>query len=205
MARPAQQQQHAEHDEVDAEAKAEHLGKRLSVEGANCPRRTPPKTAVTRPARPYKTTIERRFTVGNAKGAETPRAGPGRRRRRRVPGTRRPRPRRPAPPGGRGGGHATAPCARLYGASLWGQKVAEQNDTMARPSALIAPLPSAPLFLAGGWRWTCGITARPSSFTHRQRVLLVEAEVHEPTRFRVTSVKILRSGPSRVHDESQVS
>jgi hypothetical protein len=35
----------------------------------NCPGRKPPFFAVKRPARPYKTAIENRFTVGNAKAA----------------------------------------------------------------------------------------------------------------------------------------
>jgi hypothetical protein len=46
---------------ADAEARDE--------DGAHCPGQKPPFLAVTRPARPYKTAIESRFTVENAKAA----------------------------------------------------------------------------------------------------------------------------------------
>ena len=36
---------------------------------SHCPGREPPFSAVTRPARPYKTAIQNRFKVGNAEGA----------------------------------------------------------------------------------------------------------------------------------------
>ena len=43
--------------------------------GQDCPGRKPPKRVVTRPARPYKNTIESRFSAGNVKGAQPPREG----------------------------------------------------------------------------------------------------------------------------------
>jgi hypothetical protein len=42
----------------------------------DCPGRKPPCLAVKRPARPYKSAIQNRFTAENAQGASTPRAGP---------------------------------------------------------------------------------------------------------------------------------
>ena len=44
----------------------------------SCPGRKPSFSVVKRPARPYKSAIQNRYTVGNAKGAEPPRAGPDR-------------------------------------------------------------------------------------------------------------------------------
>ena len=41
-----------------------------------CPGREPPFLAVKSPVRPYKSTIQTRFTVENASATETPRAGP---------------------------------------------------------------------------------------------------------------------------------
>ena len=45
---------------------------------STCPGRKPPFSAVKRPARPSKNTIQNQFTVENARGAEPPRAGPDR-------------------------------------------------------------------------------------------------------------------------------
>ena len=44
----------------------------------HCPGQKPPFLAVKRPARPYKTATQNRFTMGNTNGAYTPRAGPDR-------------------------------------------------------------------------------------------------------------------------------
>ena len=49
----------------------------------HCPGPKPPLLAVTRPARSYKITIQKRFTMENAKGALTPSQGPDSGRRRR--------------------------------------------------------------------------------------------------------------------------
>jgi hypothetical protein len=54
---------------------------RASTAASDCPGRKPPFLAIEQPARPYKTTTERRFTTENAKDAKTPRAGPDRERR----------------------------------------------------------------------------------------------------------------------------
>jgi hypothetical protein len=41
-----------------------------------CPGRKAPFLAVKRPVHPYKSSIQTRFSMGNAKGAEPPRVGP---------------------------------------------------------------------------------------------------------------------------------
>jgi hypothetical protein len=43
----------------------------------HCPGRNPPFLAAQHPARPSKSATQTRFTVGSAKGAEPPPAGPG--------------------------------------------------------------------------------------------------------------------------------
>ena len=50
-----------------------------------CPGRNPPFWAVERPLRPYKSVLQKRFTIENVKGAEPSRAGPDRRSRPRSP------------------------------------------------------------------------------------------------------------------------
>ena len=49
---------------------------RDELEGGPLPGPETAVLAVKRPARPYKSAIENRFTMENAKGAYTPRAGP---------------------------------------------------------------------------------------------------------------------------------
>jgi hypothetical protein len=57
--------------------RANHL--RRACLAQSYPGQNPPFWDVTRPVHPYKSAIQRQFTIGNAKGAQPPPAGPDRR------------------------------------------------------------------------------------------------------------------------------
>ena len=99
------------------------------VEG---PGQKSPFWAVKHPARPYKSAIESRFTVENATGVQTPRAGPDSRRVRR----RRQRQ-------GRGGRHAGRRLVRAP-APFRRRVMPRSSQAVTQCIRYTAPCPSAP-------------------------------------------------------------